>query len=265
MMKKVLCSIAFIFITTFVFAADSVTITTYYPSPYGIYREVRAKRMAIGDSYTASASYSWDTGTIDPVADLVVEANVGIGTSTPGARLDVVAPGTGMSSIMTRVSGVTLGLMPSDGLGSPYSRVTSSHGMFVASGAGRDLRLATNNGVVAMTIDSGQLVGIGTTTPAGRLDVSGAIYQRGGLLHADYVFEPDYKLEPIEEHAQYMWKYKHLKAVPEGKVDEKGQQMVEIGANTKGILEELEKAHVYIAQLNERIKFLEAKLNKSGK
>jgi hypothetical protein len=34
-------------------------------------------------------------------------------------------------------------------------------------------------------------VGIGTNNPQGTLDVNGAIYQRG-VLHADYVFEPDY-------------------------------------------------------------------------
>lgn len=59
-------------------------------------------------------------------------------------------------------------------------------------------------------------------SPGGKLDVNGAIYQRGNQLHADYVYEPDYKLESIEEHAEYMWQNKHLKAVPRAKIDENG-------------------------------------------
>lgn len=38
------------------------------------------------------------------------------------------------------------------------------------------LQLATNNGTVAVTIDTSQNVGIGTASPAGKLDVRGASY-----------------------------------------------------------------------------------------
>ncbi|MFH1413808.1 MAG: hypothetical protein ABIG56_03080, partial [Candidatus Omnitrophota bacterium] len=104
-------------------------------------------------------------------------------------------------------------------------------------------------------------VGIGTTAPGGTLDVNGTIYQRGGELHADYVFEPEYELESIEEHSEYMWANKHLKAVPPAQIDEAGQQALEIGAHRKGMLEELEKAHVYIQQLNDRINALELQMS----
>ncbi len=93
-------------------------------------------------------------------------------------------------------------------------------------------------------------VGIGTTSPQGTLDVNGTIYQRGGLLHADYVFEPSYNLESIEKHASYMWKEKRLPSLPKAQLDESGKQIVELGATQRGILEELEKAHIYIEQLN---------------
>ena len=86
----------------------------------------------------------------------------------------------------------------------------------------------------------------------GLLDVNGTIYQRGTSLHADYVFESSYKLESIEGHASYMWQNKHLKAVPVAAKDEKGKDIVNWGERNRGVLEELEKAHVYIQQLNER-------------
>ena len=77
---------------------ESITITTYYPAPYGVYREMRAKRMAIGDTYYDSSEYCWEgfcTTAIDPDADLIVEGNVGIGTAEPGAKLHVGGtPGT---------------------------------------------------------------------------------------------------------------------------------------------------------------------------
>ena len=30
---------------------ETLTIATYYPAPYGIYNEMRAKKMAVGDNY----------------------------------------------------------------------------------------------------------------------------------------------------------------------------------------------------------------------
>ena len=102
-------------------------------------------------------------------------------------------------------------------------------------------------------------VGIGTTTPAGTLDVNGTIYQRGGQLHADYVFEPDYELESIEAHSKSMWQNKHLPAVAGAKKTKDGRQVVEVGAQRRGILEELEKAHIYIDRLHERLKKQEAR------
>ncbi|MDM8566804.1 hypothetical protein QUF74_14270, partial [Candidatus Halobeggiatoa sp. HSG11] len=100
-----------------------------------------------------------------------------------------------------------------------------------------------------------QRVGIGTVPNASAmLDVNGAIYQRGTSLHADYVFESDYKLTSIEEHAAYMWQEKHLPAVPKARKDKNGNDILEVGSHRKGMLEELEKAHVYIEQLNSQFK-----------
>ena len=105
-------------------------------------------------------------------------------------------------------------------------------------------------------------IGIGTTNPQGKLDVNGSIYQSGGVLHADYVFEDNYELESITEHSEFMWKNKHLKAIPKAAVDENGNEYVEVGSHRKGIVEELEKAHIYISQLEESIKELIKRIEK---
>ncbi|MCP4697734.1 MAG: SlyX family protein [Gammaproteobacteria bacterium] len=106
----------------------------------------------------------------------------------------------------------------------------------------------------SMFISSTGNVGVGTETPAGKLDVNGTIYHRGAELHADYVFELDYQLESIEVHAEKMWREKHLPAVPKARTDENGREVLEVGAHRKGMLEELEKSHIYIARLNDTIK-----------
>jgi hypothetical protein len=79
--------------------------------------------------------------------------------------------------------------------------------------------ISISNGRLYAPSGSGN-IGIGTGDPKGKLDVNGSIYQRGKRLHADYVFEPDYKLESIEEHSEFMWAHRHLKAIPKGEVDE---------------------------------------------
>jgi hypothetical protein len=69
-------------------------------------------------------------------------------------------------------------------------------------------------------------------------------------------------LESIEEHARRTWENRHLPAVPPRQTDENGLEIVEIGGHQRGILEELEKAHIYIEQLNDRIRALEAKIER---
>ena len=103
-------------------------------------------------------------------------------------------------------------------------------------------------------------VGININTPEGALDVDGLIYHRGGVKNADYVFEDDYQLESIEEHSEAMWREKHLPAVGPGEKDGEGREFVEYGSRMRGMLEELEKAHIYIERLHNRNKSLEARL-----
>jgi len=70
-----LLSLAFILVTAYAFATDeSITITTYYPSPYGSYGELTTYRMKIGSTYS-------DTSVTVNDNNLIVEGNVGIGTS----------------------------------------------------------------------------------------------------------------------------------------------------------------------------------------
>lgn len=66
------------------FSQETLTITTYYPSPYGSYNELRVNQMTVGSAYQSVAI---------PANSLVVEGSVGIGTITPRSKLEIVGGG----------------------------------------------------------------------------------------------------------------------------------------------------------------------------
>jgi len=89
-MKKIIIVIS-IFILFFICSEvcaqdEEITLSTYYPAPYGEYCT-----LSVGDNYTAP----------DPTkdTDLVVEGNVGIGTISPGAKLHVWGDNTGTPAL----------------------------------------------------------------------------------------------------------------------------------------------------------------------
>lgn len=201
--------------------------------------------------------------------------NVGIGTATPAAPLHVA---TGKGEVRVTSTGAATSDHASLLLESVGGSVTTGYDIRAnattgalefrePANSGTALKFrsgAANNSVVVGPEQGGfARVGIGTANPQGAagahsLDVNGAIYQRGSQLHADYVFEPGYRVESIEEHSAFMWENRHLPAVPARRVDADGLEIVELGSHRRGILEELEKAHIYIEQLNQAIEELRA-------
>jgi hypothetical protein len=203
--------------------------------------------------------------------------NLGIGTTSPMYQLDVNGNCSFSSNIIVgnNVFGqsTTTGTLINFG-GRVMTLQAGSEQMIELKGSGAqkhiglgdggdiDVDVQTMAGTTLRVEGSSGNVGIGTASPAGRLDVNGPIYQRGDSLHADYVFEPKYELETIDEHSEHMWQHGHLKAIPRATLDENGREVLEVGAHRKGIVEELEKAHIYIEQLHSRVKVMEAKLAK---
>jgi hypothetical protein len=49
-------------------------------------------------------------------------------------------------------------------------------------------------------------------------------------------------------------KEKHLSAIPAPQRDERGQDIVDYGSLMRGLVEELEKAHLYIARMSDVVK-----------
>ncbi|MBU0549284.1 MAG: hypothetical protein KJ838_03060 [Candidatus Omnitrophica bacterium] len=65
------------------FAQEEVVITTYYPSPYGVYKDLKVEG-AVGNEGTFEVDPDGTAGNSD---EFIVNSsgNVGIGTTTPGA------------------------------------------------------------------------------------------------------------------------------------------------------------------------------------
>jgi hypothetical protein len=210
---------------------------------------------AFGIGYNSNISQSTD------LLRITSTGKVGICTTNPGAydtaADNLVVYDSGNCGISIVSDGNALGsIYFADGTGGADQYrgfVQYRHGTL-----GERLRLGAN-GAEIMSLGNDR-VGIGTSNPQGKLDVNGSIYQRGIELFADFVFEEDYELESIDEHSQFMWEQKHLPAIPKTVTDESGQEIIEIGAHQRGIVEELEKAHIYIGQINNENKELRKEL-----
>lgn len=84
------------------FAEDeTLTITTYYPSPHGVYKNLTSQQMKIGKDY------QWPE-IIAPADGLIVEGKVGIGMFNPTVSLDVVGNINASGDIVT-TAGIILG------------------------------------------------------------------------------------------------------------------------------------------------------------
>ncbi|MEP3655296.1 MAG: hypothetical protein ABJO36_10410 [Litorimonas sp.] len=115
-------------------------------------------------------------------------------------------------------------------------RADDGFGLNTGSSAGADFILS----------NTGNLSVLGTITSSGPTCASGC----------DAVFDADYDLPTIEDHAEAMFAKRHLPTVGPTSPDEP----INLTEHMGNVLNELEKAHIYIAQLNEQNKALETRL-----
>ena len=183
---------------------------------------------------------------------LFIEAggNVGLGTDNPDDELHVTVSGAngGVSVVTAEDRFPQLSLIRTGAPSNPDAtwrfRANALGDFVVTDGVNGksplEIRQNSNNDLLSLNSD--------TVTVTGQLVVNGT------NITPDYVFEPDFALESIEEHADYMFEKKHLPGVGAAVVDENGKHLINIAQRNDGMLEELEKAHIYIAQLNDAVK-----------
>jgi hypothetical protein len=195
---------------------------------------------------------------------LIVEGNIGIGTSTPTQKLDVA--GT------VKMTGFNLSTSPSAG----YVLTSDSigNGMWQPLGSNGNISgtinfipkfFSSDSISNSAIVETNGNVGIGTTNPdTFKLAVNGIIKAKEILVDtsgwADYVFEEGYALPSLEEVEKSINELKHLPGIPsKHEAGEKGIHVAEFQAT---LLKKIEELTLYIIQQEKKISALE-NLNKS--
>jgi hypothetical protein len=163
------------------------------------------------------------------------DGDVGIGTTSPDFRLEIENGNLAITRTDTTSANIRF---TTDVRSWLFLNNRNQGGRFEVKEVGGFTPFKIEEGSVAnlLTLDGNEVLVGGTAVHS-----------------ADYVFEPGYELESIEEHADYMWQNRHLPAVGPGTYDKEGRAGLKLGSQTSGMLEELEKAHIYIQQLSEEL------------
>jgi hypothetical protein len=115
-----------------------------------------------------------------------------------------------------------------------------------------------------LTILNDGSMGIGTSTPDtnAKLTVKGKVHSREVKVSvnagADFVFNKDYRLAPLEELAAYISENKHLPEIPSAKeMEEKG---IEVGEMNIKLLQKIEELTLHLIRQNNRLEAQSIKL-----
>jgi hypothetical protein len=122
--------------------------------------------------------------------------------------------------------------------------------------------LNATSGVINV-INTGN-VGIGTTNPGtNKLSVEGTIGARKMQVKqttwADFVFQPDYQLPPLQEVANYISTNKHLPGIPT--TEQVQQNGIDLGEMNKLLLQKMEELTLYIIAQQKQIDQLKVSKN----
>jgi hypothetical protein len=178
--------------------------------------------------------------------DVSAAGYVGIGTSSPAAKLHVLGTSGEASTVRLQSTGTTVPNQWDITVNKDTGRLTFTDD---STGARVPIKIGTSS--------NDNLLRVGVVG-ADRVDITGHLYINSTLVGPDYVFAPSYGLMSIDDHSKQMWEHKHLpKLAPAGK-----DGLIDVGERSHGTLEELEVAHIYIQQLHDRIKGLEDRLAK---
>ncbi|WGW06052.1 hypothetical protein [Tropicibacter oceani] len=208
-------------------------------------------QFTINDNSAASVPVIFEPGAPTDSLRLEDSGDIGLGTGDPGAQLH-----------LRRTDG-TARLLVEDA--SPTQAVRE---MFAMKNRGGSYFTLTNTATndswyyvhennapnrFLITHSSGGLQM--SLNRAGDMTLLGTLYTAGFCSSGcDRVFDEDYPLPTIAQQAAMMREKRHLPAV--GPTPEDGP--FNIGAMTGGMLNELEKAHLYIVQLEGRLRAQEA-------
>lgn len=224
--------------------------------------------------------------------------NVGIGTSAPAAKLEVIST-TNSANRAIQVSSPDAHLVflsPSFAAGSYNNIVRAGDQGIVFSGGTTGTGSfcispwSTANSGSGLKILGNGNVGIGTATPSAALDVQGgnvwingpsalpnfidnyALNVNGNIranklvvntTGADFVFEPTYKLLPLNQLEKYVAINRHLPGIETANTMQKDG--VDVGENQTKLLQKIEELTLYIIEENKKNSQLSKTVEAQGK
>lgn len=178
--------------------------------------------------------------------------NVGIGTTTPGAKQEIFLADGGLNQFRLN-TGFTGGNYIDI---NPFIKDVNNGGFSISQ-----------NGSVRFVIDNSGNgnVGIGTTTPDSKLTVAGKIHSQEVKVSiaagADFVFQKDYKLTPLADVAAFISTNKHLPQI--ASADEMKRNGLELGEMNIKLLQKIEELTLYLIEIKEELNALKAQKSKS--
>ena len=220
-----------------------------------------------------STTNSLQLTTNDSVRMTIQNGNVGIGVTNPQEALHINGALRGCGSYGSLLVKTTTGHLEFGPMDLGYVRFKTNMSTYhfdrrllLQTGeltSATKFTFVTNNSTHCMTMLTNGNIGIGTSSPNYKLDVNGTIRANEIIVNttgADFVFAEDYKLRPLSEVKTFIQENKHL---PEIK---SAQEMQENGVGINELqtqlLQKIEELTLYIIQQEERIKDLEAALDK---
>ncbi len=216
------------------------------------------------------------------------DGNVGIGTSSPRAVLDVANyQGSGtLSAVFSRLpegdgsdGGTYFGVKAYETQFAGYNGKsfalehcfygqTNSSINFYRGGdrTGGYMTFSTNNNAEQMRIDPWGKVGIGLTNPTEMLTVNGKVKAKeirvDGAGAPDYVFEESYQVTSLQEVESYIKANKHLPEVPSAKEFERDGMAV--GEMNKLLLKKIEELTLHLIEKDKQYNQLLDNVKKQG-